>query len=960
MRAPGFWLAALAALAACSGGGSGGGSGDFRLIAFLESGQNNIPRNRQMEFRFSAPVMADQDLSTRLRIQNVVQSPVPNFERARGFYLVNGELVVFTPRLPQLPDRSDAGLAANGEYHVFISGGPDGLQSASGDRIPSQQEFLFETNVYFEDVIPDEPPRALQLLAVDPTDGSSTDISRLDPRPFELSQVDNATLVANGKVIEPGAGGAPDYGTPWRIELRISEPIDPETVGNSSVEMFEIYENAFTAPPDQAPPGRLGDFVAFRVPITVTVFQSVDAQGNYDTRIRVVPIQTLVDNTRYRISFSGDVLGLDYRKTFAGDNGLTGDGETIVDNEIFTEPGGLGYTSEFLVYDRPAITSSRTLEYDPVVDGILPETGQTTLDPENENNSALYNPAQSPGTAVGFLSAFGQGGDGDFAVSGGGTVTIDTGDTYNEPLEEPFQVLDLNPDDDYLGNPLPGEMVEWDSPEYYELELTNFTVSSSATLRVIGVNPIMFRVQGITDITGAIDVKGSAGGPAGGGLGAAGTPGAGGFAGGQSKSGQTTCTSTVTSCTPFSTFLTSCNVNNFPNSLNGSGPGRGYAGGETYNYDYSDDRNNSGTGTGGGGGGHGTPGGDGEDRNNGGAPGTVGTGCSQISGISNSGVIGVRGEGGATYGDREIITVTYGGSGGGAGGAVYAWGGNAKQQSGAGGGGGGGSIAIVSAGPILLTGAIIDASGGDGGKGNIQFGGSSNWYSVAGGGGGGGGGTIALISGAGISTAGAFITAAGGNGGARGDNVAGGCNGCNAGGDGGQGFIFMMDADGVIEGFIPNTPGEYDGDPRGVLTISEFNADRFSTITAVTELFPMSAANPAYLPFNPATDMKGLVAEDQAIHVLVSSAKSNPENPLSPDLLTEQPAFEVALIEFDNGATVVTVTGDMRELNNTVGAPDREAFVRVRAQFEYGDPVQAALGPYANIDTVKISYSFNG
>jgi hypothetical protein len=50
----------------------------------------------------------------------------------------------------------------------------------------------------------------------------------------------------------------------------------------------------------------------------------------------------------------------------------------------------------------------------------------------------------------------------------------------------------------------------------------------------------------------------------------------------------------------------------------------------------------------------------------------------------------------------------------------------------------------------------------------------------------------------------------------------------------------------------------------------------------------------------------------------------------------------------------------MNELNDTPGTADRRAFVRVRAAFEYDNGVEAALGPFASMDEVKISYSFNG
>ena len=192
---------------------------------------------------------------------------------------------------------------------------------------------------------------------------------------------------------------------------------------------------------------------------------------------------------------------------------------------------------------------------------------------------------------------------------------------------------------------------------------------------------------------------------------------------------------------------------------------------------------------------------------------------------------------------------------------------------------------------------------------------------------------------------------------------------CGEGGAGGKGFIFLMDADGEIEGFVPNREGEYDNDPRGIMTISAFNADRFSSITAVTELFPMSAANPAYRDYDMDSqgylpqgndDIEGLVAEGQTISVQFSSAKSNAADPLLPDLLSEITPFEVALLEYKNGGTAVKITGDLSSLNVTPGAPDREAFVRVQAKFVYTDSVQAALGPYAAIDKVTISYNFNG
>jgi hypothetical protein len=962
MRSSLLFITLIAPILASCGGGSSG-DGDFRLIEFLESGQAAIPRNRSLTFKFSAPVAQAQDFAERLKIQNVQGT---SFARAIGVYVVVGEQVRFDPRLPEVADRGDAGFRANANYVVYLKGGPDALTSEGGNQLVSQQEFGFNTSEFFEDPDPQSPPRALGIVARDINTNQTYDVSRLDPRPAQLAALDSNDLITSNRFIEPGAGVAPTYATPWRFDLMLSEPIDPATVTTSNVEMYEVYSNATQTDevsPPAAAPGHYGDPVAFKVPINVEVVQGLTTQGTIEYKVRVVPIFTLVDNTRYRITFSGSILGLDFRKTFAGDNGLTGDGETQVAGagEPFPEPGGLGYTTEFIVRNRPAISQVRTLTYDPLVDGINPELGQTETD-ETLFNSALYNPATSPSTAVGFLSAFGQGTDGDLAVASGGTFTIDTGDTPNDDLGNPFQVLDLNPNDDYLGNPLPGGLVTYDSPMPFELQLQSLTVSTSGTLQVIGVNPIWFRVQGIAQINGIVDVSGGDGQAGGGAVGTAGAGGPSGFAGGSTTWGANTCTISG-SCTDFSVYLQQCAAanNTFPHTTNGFGPGRGYAGGETYVYDYNNDLNEHG-GTGGGGGSHATKGQAGEDRKNvGGSIGTPGPSCSTTGGKRNAGVIGVRGQSGPVYGDREIEDVILGGSGGGGGGSISVWSGP-KNQAGGAGGGGGGAVAIIAAGPIVASGGKIDASGGDGGRGQIATQSApNNWHSTSGGGGGGAGGAITLISGAGISLSGATLDASGGAGGVRGDvgsNLS--CSACNAGGDGGNGFIFLMDSDGTIDGFIPGTPGEYDTFGTGVLTISEFTATRFSSIAAITELFNVLSANPDYTPLSPGDVLAVVNNTGQRIRVLVSSAKGNPDAPLLPDISTEIAMFEVALVRFETGSVVVEPTGDMNDLNPAGQVPARDAFVRVRANFEYDDGVEAALGPFASIDRFDISFEFNG
>jgi len=961
----------------CTSGSGTGGSG-LRVIEFLESGQDNIPRNRILTFRFSEPVAPTQDFFERLKIRNVDRTPgSSNFTRATGAYTCAGDKVVFTPTLPNRTDRGDAGFKSEAFYTVFLKAGPDALRAESGGTILAQQEFIFDTNTYFEDPLPADPPRAWSLAAVDSGSGQATDISRLDPRPSELAMLDSNALLQAGKVIDPGGGGPPDFQVPWHIELLVSEPLDPATVTTDKIEMFEIFSDATTSADTDAnvdaTVGHFGDAVNYKVPIKVEVDQGLNAAGQVEVRIRVIPQIVLVDDTRYRLSFGGNILGLDFRQSFIGENGVTGDGQTPVDGgtQPFPEPGGLGYTTEFIVRDRPAISAVRTLAYDPLVDGVEPETGQSALT-EDRHNSALYNPPIFPGTAVGFLSGFGDGEDGDYAVSGGMSETIDTGDTPNDLIGNPFTVPDLNATREHNPTVIAPTMVTYDSPEYFEMDLESLTISAGGTLQVIGVNPMLFRVRGIVQIGGTLDVSGQKGEDGGQGMPATGgAPGPAGAQGGDARSGLGSTRSNST-CATFATFLSADgNVKaNGPFSDGGEGPGRGMPGGDSFSYAGPQLTTTGGIpATGGGGGSHaglGTPGAD--IKNAAGVVGTPGPACGLYGvngswGYKNSSIIGIRGQPGPTYGDRIVEMVLLGGSGGGAGGTQHgytSWVGSAG--SGGAGGGGGGSVAIFAAGAIQVPGGTIDASGGIGGKGVLTTGYtyySPKFDSSTGSGGGGSGGTVLLISGNDINVTAGILDARGGAGGEPSNTGTGfDCHGCNTGGDGGKGFIFLMDADGLISGLIPGTPGEYDTYALGVLTISGFNADRFSSIQAITELFGVGASDPAYIVMSPG-DVLANVNKTQAIRIFASSSKGDLDEPLLPNPTSEMGAIEIALVTHVAGSTNVAITGDMRGLNPT-GAPNRDAFTRIDARFEYGDPVAAALGPFATIDQVAISFTFNG
>jgi hypothetical protein len=286
------------------------------------------------------------------------------------------------------------------------------------------------------------------------------------------------------------------------------------------------------------------------------------------------------------------------------------------------------------------------------------------------------------------------------------------------------------------------------------------------------------------------------------------------------------------------------------------------------------------------------------------------------------------------------------------------------NTSGGSAGGGGGTITVIAAGAIFATGGRIDATGGDGGDGT-RIGWSSSptqYFGLSGGGGGGSGGTICFISGDNISLTATVLDANGGIGGLPPTLASGQCNTCNGGGDGGKGIIFLMDPDGLISGLFPNGAGSYPTFAGGYLTISTFTTagDRFGETHAVTELFNIPAANPRYLELDQDNDILANVQAKQEILIFASSARADPANPLQPDITTEIPAVLVARVYFDLGAVQIDADSYMAMSLLNPGGPNRDAYLRMDAKFEYENLVEAALGPFAFVDLIEVTYSFNG
>ncbi|MHC4135836.1 MAG: hypothetical protein ACYS0K_12720, partial [Planctomycetota bacterium] len=161
----------------------------------------------------------------------------------------------------------------------------------------------------------------------------------------------------------------------------------------------------------------------------------------------------------------------------------------------------------------------------------------------------------------------------------------------------------------------------------------------------------------------------------------------------------------------------------------------------------------------------------------------------------------------------------------------------------------------------------------------------------------------------------------------------------------------------LIGGLVPGYPGVYD-EEMGVVTISDFKGDRFEQSVAITELFNVGASDPTYSQMSD-DDILVNLSPEQGIRVFASSSKGDLDEPLQADPTTEMGAIEIAEATHAGGSVIVTITGDLRLLNPT-GAPNRDAFTRFETHFEYKDMADSALGPFASIDQVDISFTFNG
>lgn len=792
----------LVALALCGGlfvascgGGQGGpgpnGAGQgLVLTTFEQDAVDNLALNSVLSWIFSEPVdpASVNSASIQLRRGGQFGASVP------GSFRVVGNQVFFEPQLPGLCDLSDAGFKADTQYRVQLIGWPEefSIKNTRGQPLSATSTYEFHTRAETD------PERFLDQIAA-----FSPAVTGISP----ANGAQAVTVDANNRIV-----------------VTFSENLDPCTVNDTTV-LFHMVEtgdpvlgNARTAPNGNASGFYTGSSTADN---SASAFS-----WGADVSTTVAPAQRVLATIRLVQTFAVTQIVITPTYKRFPENALL----LLRLTTGIKDFGGLSLpplTASFTTQNLPVQTGS----YAMLVEGETPFS--------TELSTGEFNTARSPSKAQAFLLFAG---DGDNGVVGA-VFTDPTGpNTPASGCSSPIQGNDGAKDDFDPGtdatldtgasvNTCPNDA---DGSTAVFFEFRTMRIRSGVTVRVIGKNPAILKVQGdaIIENGGRLLVRGDNqnGAPQSngligktGGTAAAGSAGgvgvAGGGDGGQSKT-----------------------ANGSQGVYGGDGyagfgsPGVGVQGGTGGGQGNVDERrsNFNGGGSGhsaaGGGGGHAIAGNPGDAQET----------------LPNSPFQGTpRGAGGGTYPTvGNAMRKPSAGSGGGAGGAAQSYANSNFNSSGGSGGAGGGFVDITSQGQIGVFGAI-DASGGRGGNGILPT--TGGFYHGSSAGGGGSGGGVRLLTPQNINVLGGTITTAGGIGG-TGSQATNQPGPINNGGAGGSGRIVLEDGDSVITGLSGGglTPGEgTDGFYRDVFDATRFQGGGLEP-QVVSEVFPIGPFNPIY------------------------------------------------------------------------------------------------------------------
>jgi len=808
-------------LVACVAPGCGGGAGGeaagrgLALLNFSLDGVDNAVLNQVLLFNFTGVVDPATISPASIQIREG-----PAFGASvEGIYVVTGSTVRFEPRLPTLCDLSDGAFKPNTQYRVQVIGFPEqfAVRNSAGQSLEFTETYEFHTRVES-----DPTKYADQVPGVGPS-------------------VQNTTPENGSEAVAVIAGN--------KIEIVLSENVNPCSVNDSTV-LFHMHEtgdvniaNTVTSPQSGNESGFYGGSggtdTSDQAPLDHTTW-GADVYTTFSPRQKIlarIELSQTVDETKLVITpLAGWSPDPAQSAPVFPENALL-----VVELTFgITDFGNLPLTPHTFSFTTENL-SQQSGQYILANDGETPYLDSAT--------TADVDTSRAPSRVQGFMLFTGDGDNGVDELSPGlpqSNAPACSADYHvNDGTPDHFDpssdvLLDTGSTPNLCPNSADGSYgVVW--------EFKSFTIRDGITVRIVGVNPAIFLVQGDISISssGMLRVRGDGlgGSPQGKGGGnknattnaktVGGTGVAGGGDGGSSHANNVTSRRVGLDgmqgyfhATPTGPLDPSVGL------ATGAGTGQGNTSAKWTAQTNPNNRNSPS----GGGGGHASDGDPGQAKGSGSAPTAID--------------LPLEGEGGLEYGDDNGKMFTpEAGSGGGAGGEIRAFSGTAGRGPGGAGGAGGGFVDLTCGGDMIILGTI-DAAGSRGGSnpgGNFTP--NYSWQPGTGGGGGGSGGGIRLLTPNDmVFGASSVVTVAGGVGGAGGASQATD-PGLNNGGSGADGRIALEDGDSIISGIASAavTPAEGSaGFYRGVFDATRFQGGGLTPL-ATTDLFAVGPLNPVYV-----------------------------------------------------------------------------------------------------------------
>lgn len=467
-------LAAAASLTACSGGGGGSGSssqGGFQVVSISVPEGDTWEINRAIVFEFNQPVnFASVSLNT-IRITDLSGTSVSGeFTLLDPLPAGDGKFVQFQPTCPIEGDYSDAGLQPGAiPYTIRVMGEDSGvsltLLSKAGKPLVNSQTRNFKTPnstdpaVVFFDAVVGPPSPVLHTPASAATDPGTYLEYGGDSDLREYFVKDGSTFSVPADV---PLNLYSETSSAVAVMLEFDQPVnpDPDNISSSKVRVEFLDQSTSQWKP---------------VSTTVELIENCTQSG---ATLRLEPQGILPQGAELRVVITSAFEDL------VGDTNL-------LDANTFAH-------FETLVFNDPLLTPP-----DQLADELREEflLGSSTVGSFEDPSAAFPEPKAKWGNdelapAFDFTGTGGPGGNFDWVVLAGITnldttsTTIFGGDISSDPAGAPFTPTKTQVAVNGLVN------------------VRHMRIDASATLRVVGPNPVVIQATGQVIIKGVIDISG--------------------------------------------------------------------------------------------------------------------------------------------------------------------------------------------------------------------------------------------------------------------------------------------------------------------------------------------------------------------------------------------------------------------------------------------------------------------